>query len=90
MVYPSSRDSEFMKIRPSLSGIYRGEVPGRDRVTVRPSIYDDLRLEHQFSCLVNGPNGSGKSSFCIRFLQNHGSICTVHTFYVGVIWFHTR
>ena len=48
--------------------IYRGEVPGREPFTARPSMGDYLRFKHPFS-LVSGPSGSCKSSFCIRFCK---------------------
>jgi len=51
---------------------------------------DDLTLKHPFTCLVNGPSGSGKSSFYIRFLHNHKTLCTVHTFDGGVIRFYSK
>jgi len=35
-----------------------------------PSMGDDLKFKHPFSCLLSGSIGCGKTSFCIRFLQN--------------------
>jgi len=67
-----------------------GEVPGEDRVTGRPSICEDLRFKHTFTCLLSGPSSSGKSSFCISFLQNLESLCTLDTFDGGVIWCYSK
>ena len=63
---------------------------GEDRVTARPSMCDDLRWKHPFSCLVVGPDGSGKSSFCIRFLQNLKALCTEPNFSGGIIWYYSE
>jgi len=54
--------------------------------TARPSISDDLKFRHPFSCIVSEPRGSGKSSFVIRFLQNLHHLCTVPTFAGGIVW----
>ena len=54
--------------------------------TVRPSVDDDLKLRHPFSCIVNGPSGSGKMSFVRRFLVNLRDLCTEPKFAGGVVW----
>jgi septin family protein len=47
---------------------------------------DELKFKNQFSCLLSGPSGSGKTSFCIRFLQNQKTLCTVADFNGMVVW----
>jgi len=62
-------------------------VAGRRSVfTARPSMSDDLKFRHPFSCIVSGPSGSGKSSFVLRFHQNLDYICTEPTFAGGIVW----
>jgi len=51
---------------------------------------DDLKLKHPFSCLLSGPSGSGKTSFCIRFLQNLKTLCTVACFSGGIVWCYSE
>jgi len=51
---------------------------------------DHLKLKHPFSCLVSGPSGSGKTSFCIRFLQNLKTLCTVADFSGGIVWCYSE
>jgi len=51
-------------------GYIYGRYRRESRVTARPSMGDDLKFKHRFSCLVSRPSGSDKSSFYIRFLQN--------------------
>jgi len=75
-----------MTNRPSHSGIYTGVRYRREsRVTARPSIGDDLRFKHPFSCFVCGPRGSCKSSICIRFLRNNKALCTEPNFSCGIV-----
>jgi len=54
--------------------------------TARPSMDDDLKFKHPFSCIVSGPSVSGKTSFVIRFLQNLRHLCTEPKFAGGVEW----
>jgi len=51
---------------------------------------DDLKFKHPFTCIISGPSGSGKSSFCVRFLQNLGALCTERDFDGGVIWCYSE
>jgi len=51
---------------------------------------DDLKFKHQFSCLLSGPSGSGKTSFCIRFLQNLITLCTVADYSGGIVWCYSE
>jgi GTPase SAR1 family protein len=53
---------------------------------VKSVIHDDLKFKHPFLCIIAGPSASGKSSFCIRYLQNLESLCTVPTFDGGILW----
>ena len=53
--------------------------------TARPSISDDLKYRHPFSCIVSGPKGSGKTSFVKRFLQNLSHLCTEPIFDGGIV-----
>jgi len=61
---------------------------GEDRVTARPSMCDNLRLKHPFSCFVSGPSSSDKSLFCMRFL--HHLYTTEHTFDGCAIWCYSE
>ena len=54
--------------------------------TARPSMDDDLKFKHPFSCIVSGPSGSGKTSFVRRFLQNRRDLCTEPIFAGGIVW----
>ena len=47
---------------------------------------EDLRFKHLFTCIINGTSGSGKSSFCIKLLQNLGSLSTETNFNGGILW----
>jgi hypothetical protein len=50
----------------------------------------DLKFKHPTSCLLSGPSGSGKTSFCIRFLQNLKTLCTVADFIGGILWCYSE
>jgi hypothetical protein len=76
-----------MTIRPFFWAIYIGQFPrGESLVTARQSMGDDLKFKHPFSCLLGSPSGSGKTSFCIRFLQNLQTLCTLPEFSGGFVW----
>jgi len=51
---------------------------------------DDLKFKHPFSCMLSWPSGSGKTSFCIRFLQNMKTLCTVAYFIGGIVWCYSE
>jgi len=51
---------------------------------------DHLIFKHHFSCIISGPSASGKSSFCIKFLQHLGTLCTERHFDGGVIWCYSE
>ena len=44
-------------------GYIWGDTGGESLVTARPSMGDELKFKHPFSCLLSGPTVSGKSSF---------------------------
>jgi len=74
-----------------LGYIYIGKVPrGESLVTARLSMGDDLKFKHPFICLQSGPSGSGKTSFCVRFLQNLKTLCTVPDFSGGIVWCYSE
>jgi len=50
---------------------------------------DDLKFKHTFSCLLSGPSGSGKT-FCIRFLQNLKTLCTMTDISGGIVWCYSE
>jgi len=78
-----------MTIRRFPWAIYIVEIPrGEILVTDRPSMGDDLKFKHPFSCLLSGTRGSGKTSFCIRFLLNLKSLCSVPDFSGGIVWWY--
>ena len=58
---------------------------GESIVTELPSMGDDLKFKHRFGFLLSGPSGSGMKSFCIRFLQNLKTLCTVADFIGGIV-----
>ena len=47
---------------------------------------EDLRFKHLFTCIINGTSGSGKSSFCIKVLQNLGSLSNETRIDGGILW----
>jgi len=51
---------------------------------------DDIKFKHPFGCLLSGPSGSGKTSFCIRFLQNLKTLCTVADFSGEIVWCYSE
>ena len=51
---------------------------------------EDLKFKAPFTCIISEPSGSGKSSFCIRFLQNHETLCTERHFAGGIIWCYSE
>ena len=51
---------------------------------------DKLKFKHPFSCLLIGPNVSGKTSFCIRFLENLKTLCTMGNFSGGIVWCYSE
>jgi ABC-type dipeptide/oligopeptide/nickel transport system ATPase subunit len=53
-------------------------------------MYETLRLQHPFTCIISGPTGSGKSTFCIKFLQNLKALCKEPTFRGGIIWCYSE
>ena len=67
-------------------GYIQGCTGGESRVTVRPSMGDDLKFKHPFSCLLSGPSSSGMMSFCIRFLENLKQLCTLPYYSGGIVW----
>jgi len=70
----------------SRSGINRVSEGQRSAFTARPSMDNDLKFKHPFSCIVSGPSGSGKTSFFRRFLRNRRDLCTEPYFDGGVVW----
>ena len=58
----------------------------RNVCTARPSMSDDLKFRHPFSCIVSGTSGSAMSSFRVHFHQNLDYLCTEDTFAGGVVW----
>ena len=46
----------------------------------------ELKLKHQFTCIIAGPTGWGKSSFCVKFLKNLKTQCTEWKFSGGIKW----
>jgi len=57
---------------------------GENFATARPPMGVNLKFKHSFSCLLSGPSESGKTSFCIRFLQNLKTLCSVPDFSLGI------
>ena len=51
---------------------------------------DILKFKHSFSCLLSGPSGFCKTSFCICFLQNLKTLCTVADFSDGIVWCYSE
>ena len=49
---------------------------------------EDLRFKHLFTYIISGPSGSGKLSFCIKMVQNLGSLSTETNFKGGILWFY--
>jgi len=76
----------FFSIRRCRSGINRASVGHMSTFTEGPSMDDDMKFKHPFSCIVSGPSGSGKTSLVIRFLQKIRHLCTEPKFAGGVLW----
>jgi hypothetical protein len=53
-------------------------------------MYEALRLQHTFTCIISDPTGSGKLTFCIRLLQHLTTLCTEPTFRGGIIWCYSE
>jgi len=51
---------------------------------------NEIRFKHPFTCVIGGPTGPWMSTFCIRFLQNLGTLCTEPDFPRGVIWCYSE
>ena len=49
-----------------------------------------MNFKNPFSCLMSGPRLSGKTSFCICFLQNLKTLCTVADFIGGIVWCYSE
>ena len=63
---------------------------GESRITTRPSMGEDIRFNHPFSCFVSGPSVSGMSSFCFAFSQNLKTHCTEPNFSGEIIWCNSK
>jgi len=82
----SSNADVWPTIRRYPSGINRANVGHMSAFTAEPSMDDDLKFKHSFSCIVIGPSGSRKTKFVRRFLQNRRDHCREPIFAGGIVW----
>ena len=53
-------------------------------------MYQWLRLQNHFTCIIACPSSIGKATFRINFLQNFDTLCSVHKFKGGIIWVYSE